>query len=82
MWYPEIFLLGRAMKQSAMALTSLITGTTLPSLAALTMASFVGKVIRSSATLLHLAPPGSAIRMPFSVRPYGRQVPGFQGPLE
>ena len=63
MWYPETFLLGRVTKQSAIALASLITGTTLPSLAVLTLASFLAKS-SGRATLLHLLLPGSAIRTP------------------
>ena len=52
MWYPLIFLLGRLTKQSAIALASLITGTTLPSLAVLTLASFLAKSTRPR----HVAP--------------------------
>lgn len=48
---------------SAMALASLIIGTTLPFLAVLTLASFLAKS-SGRATLLHCMLPGSAIRTP------------------
>ena len=62
MWYSVIFLLESLMKQSAMALASLIAGTTLPPIALLTWMSPSAK--RSGCTTLlngHLGPLGLQI---------------------
>ena len=73
MWYPLIFLLAREMWQSAMALASLIVGTTRPPFALLTSISLSTK--RSGcATALHLPLPGSAMRKPSPARIGGQYL--------